>query len=1553
MIGTPAKRARLDCVIHCSSSDEELVSPKDIESWRTLLTAAEVRHHKPILDIAKDLPHGTIPGVAYHRKCRSIFTMKRDLEALKSMRNSNEENKGSAERERVSRPVPSQSRVYLAECLFCKKTSKYSKRDRTREPLVQCSDLRADEKIRKAAANKLDSRVLASVSRDLVAAEGHYHRSCYRMYTKNSNNIAQESSDGSGATAPDTDHGYEAAEKQSFNELFSYIREELFASPDVVPMATLTARIVGGMVGLGKETVKASTKKHIRRRLEVEFEESLQMTPDENGKLLVYPSSLSMPELVTAYQKLQTKVQNMESEMSDDIIAKAALQIRDDVKKQDFKQTWPPQMSEDMPIPTSVTRFLYTLLTGTTDLSSPSDRIQRLCTSFSHDFVYAITNGKVKPAKHVTLPFAVKSLTGNVELVHILNRLGHGVSYSQVEEIDTALCVQKLSASDGKPALPRDINAGVFTTLAWDNIDRLEETVSGKGTSHRVNGIAVQPKSQNPKAKDPEPCLPKTKKRSIDTEPLMLPAYNAGARVGPPEIQGTNEVTRDEVELAKKKNLVWLLARMCRPDAQDICSWTGFNILSRDEVTVVEDSVGYLATINAPATQLSTVNEILQQSISIMRSLQLKTIVCVFDQALFAKAAEVVWKHPGKFEGIVLRLGVFHTICTLLATIGKRFQDGGLRDLCVEAGVIADGSVAGVMDGRKYNRAVRLHKLLYETFMRLAWKGFLQWLASNHSDYMVHLEETLRATSSLCEDVCQAAVREMMDSQCCDEIFKMFEVYLDYLRKENGPLSAFWMSYVDMVEVMLGLIRASREGDWKLHLASIREMIPWCFAYDKLNYARYLPYYYAQMSRLAIDHPDVHEQFMQGQGFSVQLASSSPFARIPVDQAIEVTNNKDTQTPGGTKGFSLKPGAVSRYYLTSEYRSSYLRELRDIVGTNSSRHLNHPDLHLPRIKKDEADVRAFEDLIENSWINPLSHDETELVNLSTGILAPPDVASDLLKAHQVGEEAYKEFRENRLEGDTPRVKFHSKMEKQNLKTFSNVNKKQTGKVLRQQIILKADRNLFAHMIIIAQSRKIPIKEVLAHPLGPLPWSLANSDGSLRKTNKAALARELEKNVPPAEDMPTPSACIIDGMSLVHKLKADGKTFEQLADSALQQALHEGTDSARIDVVFDVYRDSSIKNSERCNRGADTGTKWKNIAPGHSLLQWRKFLRTPENKISLIEFLVNQWKQPAKRGKLQGKSLYVTCGEKCYLFTINQWTEIQTLKTTQEEADTRVLLHAWHAAEDGYRSIVITADDTDVFILSVCLSKKLACPLYLKSGTENRTRYIDLCKLASSLGEDVCQALVGLHAFTGCDTVSSFAGRGKVAALKLLRESPVFKQAFQQLGVEWGVPSDLFEKMQEFVCRMYAYSTTSRDVNDLRYQIFNAKRGDVESSQLPPCKDCLHMHVLRANYQTAIWRRCLERQPVVPDPKSSGWTTDQEGNLTIEWMRGPPAPEAVLQLLSCKCVRACKLPDCVCLVNQLKCTYMCKLQTCANQRKEDEDNKALDEEASDDSDIEEY
>ena len=119
-------------------------------------------------------------------------------------------------------------------------------------------------------------------------------------------------------------------------------------------------------------------------------------------------------------------------------------------------------------------------------------------------------------------------------------------------------------------------------------------------------------------------------------------------------------------------------------------------------------------------TQMATVNKVLNQSLDIVWSLEMTKIVGVFDQAQYAKAADVTCKHPDKFKmTVIIRLGVFLTICTLLAIVGKRFQDAGLWDLCIESGVIADGSLSGVMDGRKYNRAVRLHKLVYEQGSKL------------------------------------------------------------------------------------------------------------------------------------------------------------------------------------------------------------------------------------------------------------------------------------------------------------------------------------------------------------------------------------------------------------------------------------------------------------------------------------------------------------------------------------------------------------------------------------------------------------------------------------------------------------------------------------------------------------------------------------------------------------------------------------------------------------------------------------------------------------------
>ena len=336
---------------------------------------------------------------------------------------------------------------YTKQSIYFVRKNKYAKRQKTREVLVKCRELRADAKIRNAATKKLDNRILGIVSRDIVAAEAHYHRSCYRLYTRGE--FAQQG-DALGASnqKEEEEDIYGETVSQAYSELFHYISEELFSNPEVMMMTDITSRLVDSMKTFGVEKVQDSTKKNIRKRIETEFGNSLHIIPDDNGRLLLYPDNLTIQALVRENQSLKKQLKHLSKGDDQELRTKSAKQLRADIKTKATvtDQSWPPEIEscKSDAIPESLSYFLRILLTGSTDpdnTDSATQRVQRLMQSFSQDLVHAVTRGKVKPPKHIALSFSVKSLTGNVQLLNILNRLGHCVAYSQMEEIETALCM--------------------------------------------------------------------------------------------------------------------------------------------------------------------------------------------------------------------------------------------------------------------------------------------------------------------------------------------------------------------------------------------------------------------------------------------------------------------------------------------------------------------------------------------------------------------------------------------------------------------------------------------------------------------------------------------------------------------------------------------------------------------------------------------------------------------------------------------------------------------------------------------------------------------------------------------------------------------------------------------------------------------------------------------------------------------------------------------------------------------------------------------------------
>ncbi len=469
--------------------------------------------------------------------------------------------------------------------------------------------------------------------------------------------------------------------------------------------------------------------------------------------------------------------------------------------------------------------------------------------------------------------------------------------------------------------------------------------------------------------------------------------------------------------------------------------------------------------------------------------------------------------------------------------------------------------------------------------------------------------------------------------------------------------------------------------------------------------------------------------------------------------------------------------------------------------------------------RDEKDVKSLMSLLEGSWINPFKGEQQDLVGLFTGKLATPEVEKDLLQAEALGEKAYKTFSEDKLESDLPKMKFHDKMTKLKLKTFADLSKKmKIQRGTNKEVIIKADRALFARMIIIAGNRTLKMSDVLCNLFGPLPWAPASADGSLRKTNKASLAKALQKNITAADVIPQLCTRTIEGMAMVQKIRGDQKTFAEVADSLMSMILHEGTDSQRIDVVFDVYRHDSIKNAEREKRGSESGHEFRNIKADHKIHHWRKFLSNSKNESLLIKFISEEWQNERCRERLAVKTIFVTTKDHCYEISSVGATTVDELRSTQEEADTRMLLHAAHAAAAaGYRAVVITSEDTDVFVLSLAVRGFISCPVFVKCGQQTRTTYIDVSRVVRMLGSELCRSLPGLHAFTGCDSVSVFLGKSDITALKLVKQTKSFQTLFQEIGMHWNLTDGQFAKLHEFTCKMYSTTPGIHDVNELRYR----------------------------------------------------------------------------------------------------------------------------------------
>ena len=182
------------------------------------------------------------------------------------------------------------------------------------------------------------------------------------------------------------------------------------------------------------------------------------------------------------------------------------------------------------------------------------------------------------------------------------------------------------------------------------------------------------------------------------------------------------------------------------------------------------------------------------------------------------------------------------------------------------------------------------------------------------------------------------------------------------------------------------------------------------------------------------------------------------------------------------------------------------------------------------------------------------------------------------------------------------------------------------------------------------------------------------------------------------------------------------------------------------------------------------------------------------------------------------------------------SDLGPLKSTHEEADTRLVLHAVHSQ---FHTVVVSLRDSDVLLLIVSHFQRMQCQhIWMKSGTSKKRRYIPIDAVFNKLPSGSATSLVAFHALTGCDTTSYIANHTKRSSWKIFKEH---HGLLNNLGIG-ELSDDIMQYSETFVCIIY--NVHRIDSNDAARHLLFSKTEKPEA--MAPTSYALRFHLKRVN-----------------------------------------------------------------------------------------------------------
>lgn len=749
--------------------------------------------------------------------------------------------------------------------------------------------------------------------------------------------------------------------------------------------------------------------------------------------------------------------------------------------------------------------------------------------------------------------------------------------------------------------------------------------------------------------------------------------------------------------------------------------------------------------------------------------------------------------------------------------MGKFIDSSGICRLMIESGLIADGSIRGIIGGTHFNRCKKVHDVAALAFKLMHINEFIENYGKLDHDEKLSIDE-----------IVENLIKENQTHQTESAKHQLKDILDNYrtytcktLSGEHGLTAQFILMYVQFVEYYKLFEYAIRTSDLEMYIVAARKMCPLFFTLNHSNYARYLVKYLDDLMNLDQTHPGFKEVFENG-ALSIRRTSKN-FCRSAVDLTLEQTINANAANKlTGITSFTNSLYARQRWSETHSARKAIITHLIEHLQLNELSE-NSASVHQTNIFNTQ--VENFITEVQNN-INPFSENlnRLKLFNISTGKSTSDSVAEFILKVESNGIEKMEKFIE---ECRTDVNRFNKPISKNVIKNFTSeiVKRKISSKICIQEA--KHERNILGQILCLAMTNSVDLKSVLSFPLTTVPHSIAHADGTMIRSSKKDELLTLLMAKVSVEPIRSPNydVEILDGYFTLNGLRDTPTKYGLFAMFFLKVICK--TSAREVHLIFDKFKSPSLKDLNLNSREElfhrSQSTRIKISGPNQErACSLSKCLMHHEFKEELVTFLIKHWSTCDIADILGETRIFVSFGESCYIFSKNSelGKEIVSFRNNHFEIESKIIFHLNKILA---KDILVRASNPEKMLIYLLYNmtswtKDKTKNIWMEIGDTNKNtlEQVNINNIYSALNTTMIKAMPAWFVYTGYEYEPAFFGKGRKICFKHFEKKSEYQAAFANFGIHEPTARDI-QLIEEYTCQIY--NVKADGVNEARINLF--------------------------------------------------------------------------------------------------------------------------------------